>query len=106
MSPRSERITRSVLTLDSGYAQDGATGWSYDEVLPYFKDWEVAPWHLLEAGHKNFFTRASLRALLGKYFARVEVFSYGEHPLRTRDQIALHLHLFAVAESFRAAFGT
>jgi 2-polyprenyl-3-methyl-5-hydroxy-6-metoxy-1,4-benzoquinol methylase len=76
------------------------------EVLPYFKDWEVAPWHLLEAGHKNFFTRASLRALLGKYFARVEVFSYGEHPLRTRDQIALHLHLFAAAESFRAAFGT
>ena len=76
------------------------------EVLPYFKDSEVVPWHLLEAGHKNFFTRASLRALLGKYFARVEVFSYGEHPLRTRDQIALHLHLFAVAESFRAAFGT
>jgi len=69
------------------------------EVLPYFKDWEVAPWHLLEAGHKNFFTRASLRELLNKYFGRVEVFSYGQHPLRTRDEIALHVHLFAAAES-------
>jgi SAM-dependent methyltransferase len=67
------------------------------EILPYFKDWEAVPWHLLEAGHKNFFTRASLRALLRKYFARVEVFSYGQHPLRTRDDIPLHLHLFAVA---------
>ena len=69
------------------------------EVLPYFKDWEVVPWHLLEAGHKNFFTRASLRELLNKYFARAEVFSYGQHPLRTRDEIALHVHLFAAAES-------
>ena len=74
------------------------------EVLPYFKDWEVVPWHLLEAGHKNFFTRASLRELLSKYFGRVEVFSYGQHPLRTRDGIALHIHLFAAAESSRAAF--
>jgi 2-polyprenyl-3-methyl-5-hydroxy-6-metoxy-1,4-benzoquinol methylase len=67
------------------------------EVLPYFRDWEVVPWHLLEASHKNFFTRTSLCTLLRKHFARVEVFSYGEHPLGTRDQIALHLHLFAVA---------
>ena len=72
------------------------------EVLPYFRDWEVVPWHLLEAGHKNFFTRASLRELLSKYFGRVEVFSYGEHPLRTRDGIALHIHLFAAAESSAA----
>jgi 2-polyprenyl-3-methyl-5-hydroxy-6-metoxy-1,4-benzoquinol methylase len=72
------------------------------EVLPYFRDWEVVPWHLLEAGHKNFFTRASLRKLLSKYFGRVEVFSYGEHPLRTRDGVALHVHLFAAAESSAA----
>jgi len=72
------------------------------EVLPYFKDWEVVPWHLLEAGHKNFFTRASLRELLNKYFGRVEVFSYGQHALRTRDGIALHVHLFAAAESSAA----
>lgn len=69
------------------------------EVLPFLKDWEVVPWHLLEADHKNFFTRTSLRELLKKYFARVEVFSYGEHPLRTRDGAALHVHLFAVAIS-------
>jgi hypothetical protein len=53
---------------------------------------------LLEATHVNFFTRASLRAVLAAHFARVEVFSYGEHPVRTRDGIALHVHLFAIAE--------
>lgn len=67
------------------------------EVLPLLKDWEAVPWHLLEADHKNFFTRTSLRNLLGRYFSQVEVFSYGEHPLRTRDEIAVHVHLFAVA---------
>jgi ubiquinone/menaquinone biosynthesis C-methylase UbiE len=68
------------------------------EVLPFLKDWEVVPWHLLEADHTNFFTRASLRTLLGQYFSRVEVFSYSEHPLQTRDGVALHLHLFAIAD--------
>jgi 2-polyprenyl-3-methyl-5-hydroxy-6-metoxy-1,4-benzoquinol methylase len=68
------------------------------EVIPYFKDWEAVPWHLLEADHKNFFTRASLRELLAPYFSRVEVFSYGEHPLRTRAGVPLHVHLFAVAD--------
>ena len=68
------------------------------EVIPYFKDWEAVPWHLLEGDHKNFFTRASLRELLAPHFSCVEVFSYIEHPLRTRDGIALHAHLFAVAD--------
>ena len=68
------------------------------EVIPYFSAWQVVPWHLLEADHKNFFTRASLRELLRHHFRRVEVFSYAEHPLRTPDGIALHVHLFAVAE--------
>jgi hypothetical protein len=56
------------------------------------------PWHLLEADHKNFFTRASLHALLRKHFARVEVFSYAAHPLPTPDEVPLHVHLFAIAE--------
>jgi SAM-dependent methyltransferase len=68
------------------------------EVIPYFSQWQVVPWHLLEADHKNFFTRASLRELLLRHFARVEVFSYSEHPLRTADGIPLHVHLFAIAE--------
>jgi 2-polyprenyl-3-methyl-5-hydroxy-6-metoxy-1,4-benzoquinol methylase len=68
------------------------------EVIPYFKDWETVPWHMLEGDHKNFFTRRSLRELLAVYFSRVEVFSYSEHPLRTRDGIALHAHLCAVAD--------
>lgn len=68
------------------------------EVIPYLYDWRVVPWHLLEADHKNFFTRASLRNLLFRFFRRVEIFPYGEHPLRTREDVAVHVHLFAVAD--------
>jgi SAM-dependent methyltransferase len=68
------------------------------ELLPYLYDWRVVPWHLLEGDHKNFFTRASLRALLSRHFRSVEIFPYGEHPLRTRDDVPLHVHLFAVAD--------
>lgn len=68
------------------------------EVIPYFKDWESVPWHMLEGDHKNFFTRSSLRELLAPHFSRVEVFSYIEHPLRTKDGIALQAHLCAVAD--------
>jgi 2-polyprenyl-3-methyl-5-hydroxy-6-metoxy-1,4-benzoquinol methylase len=68
------------------------------ELLPYLHDWRVVPWHLLEGDHKNFFTRASLRALLSRFFPRVEIFPYGEHPLRTRDGVPLFVHLFAVAD--------
>jgi SAM-dependent methyltransferase len=68
------------------------------EVIPYFKDWETVPWHMLEGDHKNFFTRTSLHKLLAPHFPRVEVLSYSEHPVRTRDGIALHAHLFAVAD--------
>jgi SAM-dependent methyltransferase len=68
------------------------------EVLPYLYDWRVVPWHLLEADHKNFFTRASLRALLLRFFSHVEIFPYGEHPLRTRDGVPVYVHLFAVAD--------
>lgn len=68
------------------------------EVLPYLYDWRVVPWHLLEGDHRNFFTRASLHRLLALFFRRVEIFSYGEHPLKTRDGVPLHVHLFAVAD--------
>ena len=68
------------------------------ELLPYFHDWHAVPWHLLEGDHKNFFTRGSLRALLSRFFRSVEIFSYGEHSLRTRDGVPLHVHLFAVAD--------
>jgi SAM-dependent methyltransferase len=68
------------------------------ELLPYLHDWRVVPWHLLEADHKNFFSRASLRALLSRFFRRVEIFPYGEHPLRTRDDVPLYVHFFAVAD--------
>lgn len=68
------------------------------ELLPYLHDWRVVPWHLLEGDHKNFFTRASLHALLSRSFRHVEIFPYGEHPLRTRDGVPLFVHFFAVAD--------
>lgn len=68
------------------------------EVLPYLHRWQVVPWHLLEADHKNFFTRWSLAAALRKHFARAEVLTYGEMHLRTPEGDPLHLHLFAIAE--------
>jgi SAM-dependent methyltransferase len=68
------------------------------ELLPYLHDWRVVPWHLLEGDHKNFFTRASLHSLLSRSFSRVEIFPYGEHPLRTRDGVPLFVHLFAIAD--------
>lgn len=68
------------------------------ELLPYLYDWRVVPWHLLEGDHKNFFTRASLRALLSRFFRNVEIFPYGQHPLQTRDGVPLYVHLFAVAD--------
>ena len=68
------------------------------ELLPYLHDWRVVPWHLLEGDHKNFFTRASLRRLLSQSFRNVEIFPYGEHPLRTRDDVPLYVHLFAIAD--------
>jgi 2-polyprenyl-3-methyl-5-hydroxy-6-metoxy-1,4-benzoquinol methylase len=68
------------------------------EVIPYFAAWRVVPWHLLEPDHKNFFTRSSLAQLLARHFSRVEIFSYGGHPLPTPDGIPLHQHLFAVAD--------
>ena len=68
------------------------------ELLPYLYDWRVVPWHLLEGDHRNFFTRANLREVLSRSFKYVEIFAYGEHPLRTRDGVPLYVHLFAVAD--------
>ena len=67
------------------------------EVIPYYAPLGVVPWHLLESTHVNFFTRASLQAVLARHFREVEVFSYAEPPVKTHDGIALHAHLFAIA---------
>lgn len=67
------------------------------EVIPYYAPLGVVPWHLLESTHVNFFTRASLRAALAGHFRQVEVFTYAEPPVKSPDGIALHAHLFAIA---------
>ncbi|PTX92761.1 hypothetical protein DB354_14770 [Opitutus sp. ER46] len=68
------------------------------ELVPYLRPYLAVPWHLLESDHRNFFSRASLRELLRPHFRTVEIQSYGETPLRTREGARLDYHLFAVAE--------
>jgi SAM-dependent methyltransferase len=67
------------------------------ELLGYLSDHHVTPWHMLEADHKNFFTRWSLGALLKDFYPRVELRLHTQHPLRTVEGTPLHYHLFAIA---------
>ena len=67
------------------------------ELLGYLWDHLATPWHMLEADHKNFFTRHSLGALLGRFYSRVELGFHTPYPLRTPEGTPLHYHLFAVA---------
>lgn len=71
------------------------------ELVSYLSVHRAAPWHMLEADHCNFFTRASLGALLQSYYRQVEVGVYSEHPLKTSEGAPLHYHLYAVARHAR-----
>jgi SAM-dependent methyltransferase len=68
------------------------------ELVPYLRPHLAVPWHLLEADHRNFFSRVSLRELLRPHFRNVEVISYGQAPLRTAEGASLDYHLLAVAD--------
>ncbi len=68
------------------------------EIIPYLTSYAVVPWHMLEADHKNFFSRASLDALLRKYFSHAEVQLYAQCPLKTAEGVPLFYNLFAIAE--------
>lgn len=67
------------------------------ELLGYLWDHLAVPWHMLEADHKNFFTRWSLGALLREFYPEVELRFHGPYPLRTVEGTPLFYHLFAVA---------
>lgn len=67
------------------------------ELVTYWREHLAVPWHLLEADHKSFFSRASLRALLAPHFSSVEILSYGEAPLKSREGASLGYNLFAIA---------
>jgi SAM-dependent methyltransferase len=69
------------------------------ELLGYLWDHRATPWHLLEADHKNFFTRWSLGALLRQFYPRVELRFHTAFPLRTVEGTPLHYHLFAAASA-------
>jgi SAM-dependent methyltransferase len=69
------------------------------EPVAYLGKFSVVPWHLLEADHKNFFTRHSLGHLLGRFFSRVEVTCYHELPLPSREGTPLFNSLFASASA-------
>ena len=67
------------------------------ELLGYLWDHLAVPWHMLEADHRNFFTRWSLGALLREFYPDVELRFHGPYPLRTVEGTPLYYHLFAVA---------
>jgi SAM-dependent methyltransferase len=67
------------------------------ELLGYLWDHLATPWHMLEADHKNFYTRHSLGALLGQCYSTVELGFHTPYPLRTVEGAPLHYHLFAIA---------
>jgi len=69
------------------------------ELISYLHDYLAVPWHMLEADHKNFFTRWSLGALLREFYPHVEVGFHSVHPLRTPEGTPNHYHLFAVASA-------
>ena len=68
------------------------------ETLPFLASRLVAPWHLLEGDHRNFFTRFNLRPLLQRHFQSVEILDYGPQPLASTDGLPLPYHLLALCE--------
>ena len=68
------------------------------ETLPFLASRLVAPWHILEGDHRNFFTRFNLRPLLERHFRHVEVLDYSPLPLPSADGLPLPYHLFALCE--------
>jgi SAM-dependent methyltransferase len=71
------------------------------EIVPYLSAYQATPWHILEADHKNFFTRSSLRYLLEQFYSPVEITAYGRIPLPSIEGTPLFYHLFAAAGVFR-----
>jgi SAM-dependent methyltransferase len=69
------------------------------ELLGYLWDHLATPWSMLEADHKNFFTRHSLGALLRQFYPHVELRFHTPYPLRTVEGTPLHYHLLAIASS-------
>ena len=69
------------------------------ELLAYLYNYLAAPWHMLEADHKNFFTRASLGTLLREFYPHVEVGFHTAHPLKTPEGTQAYYNLFAVARA-------
>ena len=68
------------------------------ELLPMLADRAVAPWHVLEGDHRNFFSAPRLHRTLAAHFRHVEVLTYGLLPLRSPEGLPLHYHLFAIAD--------
>jgi hypothetical protein len=65
--------------------------------VPRLAPLAVVPWHLLEATHINFFGVASLRELLRRHFANVDVFEYAPLPGTAIDGTPVFNQVFAVA---------
>lgn len=61
-------------------------------VLPTMSDFQVVPWHILEATHVNFFTPESLKKVLQRFFTRVDI-----KEINQWFQPGLYMNIAAVA---------
>ncbi len=69
------------------------------ELVPLLSHKHAIPHHLLEADHKNFFTRFSLGALLRRHFHDAQVMDYAHLPLGTHVDELLPYHLLGIADN-------
>ena len=61
-------------------------------VSPELSELQMVPWHILEAGHVNFFTTETLRKTLLRFFPRVEVW-----PIHEWFRPGLHMNVAGLA---------
>ena len=69
------------------------------EPVPLLSHKHVTPHHMLEADHKNFFTRFSLGALLRRHFRDAQVMDYALLPLGESVGEILPYHLLGIADN-------
>ncbi len=65
------------------------------ETVCYLYRYQALPWHILEADHKNFFSRWSLQHLLEQHYDEIEVGCYHRMQLATPEGTPLYYNLFA-----------
>lgn len=65
------------------------------DVIPIMSEYQVVPWHMLEATHQTFYTPKILESVLKQFTGKIEVFTYGHFAPWITEQ-PMHMHIFGV----------